>query len=164
MLSQGLVKEVTALFQAKQRQLYVAALAITRERGSAEDAVQDALLAVASLRRRPDKLEAYLFRTVRNKALHSVKRDRRFDTGVDLIEFLDVAHCSEEQKILATQVTQQLSELDEDPRQVIIMKLFADLTFNEIAAITANSPNTVASWYRRGIEQLRETLSELHAQ
>lgn len=163
MLSPGLIEEVTALFESQQRQLYVAALAVTRERSSAEDAVQDALLAVASLSERPEQLDAYLFRTVRNKALHSVKQGRRFEHRANQSDFLDVEHCSEEQKILAAQVTQQLGELDENPRQVIIMKLFADLTFNEIAAITANSPNTVASWYRRGLQQLREALSELHA-
>ncbi len=161
MPAKGLFKEITALFESKQRQLYVAALAITRERTSAEDAVHDALMAVASLATRPDNCEAYLFRTVRNKALHNNKQNNRFDHNVDPSDLLNVVNCSEDQKILASQVVNFLSMLGENPRQVIIMKLFADLTFNEIAEIMVSSPNTVASWYRRGLNDLKEQFNEL---
>ena len=162
MLSTSLINEVTAVFESRQRQLYIAALSVTRERSSAEDAVQDALIAIAALQTRPTDLEAYFFRTVRNKALHSVKQNNRFDRSMDPTEFLDVKDCSEDQKILAAQVAEYLVKLEENTRQVIIMKLFADLTFAEIAEIMASSPNTVASWYRRGISRLKEQLNELH--
>lgn len=162
MLSKSLIKEVAILFESRRRQLYVAALAITRDRDSAEDAVHDALLAIAALEVEPIDLESYLFRTVRNKALHGVKRDKRIDRNIDPADFLDVEECSEEERVFATEVTKYLDALEENPRQVIVMKLFADLTFNEIAEIMSTSPNTVASWYRRGLSKLKEQLYELH--
>ena len=161
MLSKNLVKEVGILFETRQRELYVAALAITRERDSAEDAVHDALLAIVTLEVAPTDLEAYLFRTVRNKALHGMKRDQRIDRTLDPVDFLNTEGCPEEQKQLATKVLKYLDVLEEHPRQVIVMKLFADLTFNEISKIMDSSPNTVASWYRRGLSKMKEQFYEL---
>ena len=161
MLSQNLVKEVGILFETRQRELYVAALAITRERDSAEDAVHDALLAIVTLEVAPTDLEAYLFRTVRNKALHGMKRDQRIDRTLDPVDFLNTEGCPVEQKQLATKVLKYLDVLEEHPRQVIVMKLFADLTFNEISKIMDSSPNTVASWYRRGLSKMKEQFYEL---
>lgn len=163
MLSKKLIKKIAVVFETRQRQLFVAALAITRERASAEDAVQDALLSTAALNVAPAELENYLFRTVRNKALHSVKRDRRIDRNVDPADFLDVADSSQEQRTFAAGVMTCLSELDENPRQVIVMKLFADFTFDDIAKIMDSSPNTVASWYRRGLRKMKEQMNEIHA-
>lgn len=160
MTSRTLMADVVNLFEKRQRQLYVAALAITRERSSAQDVVQDALLAVAELGHQPENLEAYLFRTVRNMALHRIKQQQRFTDSVSPGEFLDLQNCSPERQVLARQVLVQLDELDASQRQVLIMKLFADLTFDEIATITETSPNTVASWYRRGLNRLKEKLYE----
>ena len=148
------------LFESRQRELYLAALSVTRERGSAEDAVQDAIIAVASVQTQPDNLEAYLFRAVRNKALHHLDRIKRIDDTVDAADFLDLGNCSNESQILARQVVKRMDELSLEQRQVIIMKLFGDLTFDEIARITDTSLNTVASWYRRGLEKLREQIYE----
>ncbi len=164
MLSKSLIKKVATLFERRQRQLYVAALAITRDRDSAEDAVQDALLAVAALDVAPTDLESYLFRTVRNKALHGVTRDSRIDRNLDPADFLDVEDSPEEKRLFAIKVMNYLDVLEENPRQVVVMKLFADLTFSEIAEIMGSSPNTVASWYRRGLNKMKEQLDELYAQ
>lgn len=162
MSSNDLINELYAIFAQKQRQLYVAALAITRERSSAEDSVHDALVAMASLSEKPENLEAYLFRTVRNKALHVIKQRNRVDSNTDQDEFLDVEECSASQKIFVSQIAERMNKLDENSRQVLIMKLFADLTFKEIASIMQSPPNTIASWYRRGIEKLKEEVYEQH--
>lgn len=158
-----LINEIAILFEARQRQLYVAALAITRDRASAEDAVQDALLAIAALEIAPQDLENYFFRTVRNKALHGIKREQRIDRDANPADFLDVANSPEEQRLFAIKVMSYLDTLEENPRQVIVMKLFADFTFGEIAKIMDSSPNTVASWYRRGLNYMKEQLNEIHA-
>ena len=168
MTSNSLLKDLAKLFETNQRQLYVAALAITHDRGAAEDAVHDAMLAVSALQSTPRNLKAYLIRTIRNKALHSVKRakrtnsaqeyDNQLGNGSQLNNFLEISSQSPEQLILAAQVVQQLDSLEQNHQQVIVMKLFGDLTFEEIATITETSPNTIASWYRRGLKKLQENI------
>ena len=160
MSSQSLFEQLVCLFETHKRQLYVAALAITRERSSAEDAVQDAVLAISELKTNPLDLKAYLFRTVRNKALHCIKQSQRFKADTDASSVIDTNNCSAEQIVFASQVTEHLSTLDSNQQQVIIMKLFAGFTFQQIATITESSPNTVASWYRRGLKQLKEKIHE----
>ena len=156
----SLLKQLVKLFEAKQQQLYVAAISITRDRAAAEDVVLDAMLAVSKLSKAPDDLAAYLFRTVRNKALHSAKQAVRFTSDSELESFIDSKTQTPEQLLFSQQILNHLNELESNQRQVLIMKLFSDLTFEEIAEITASNPNTVASWYRRGLSKLKETIHE----
>ena len=160
MSKNSLLLNLVKLFETRKRQLYVAAISITKDRGAAEDAVQDALLTVSALKEEPDDLAAYLFRAVRNKALHSTKQSQRFTTETEFSEFVDYSSQSPEQQVLTSQIMKQLHTLKQDQQQVLIMKLFAGLTFEEISEITGCSINTVASWYRRGIAKLKENFSE----
>jgi DNA-directed RNA polymerase specialized sigma24 family protein len=61
------------LFRIYQHEFFVAALSITRNGSAAEDVVYDALLAVATLATPPENLKTYVYRAIRNKALHQKK-------------------------------------------------------------------------------------------
>jgi DNA-directed RNA polymerase specialized sigma24 family protein len=62
--------QLERLFRIYQHEFFVAALSITRNGSAAEDVVYDALLAVATLATPPENLKAYVYRAIRNKALH----------------------------------------------------------------------------------------------
>lgn len=51
-----------------------------------------------------------------------------------------------------------LAALPEEPRTIVTLHLFEDLTFREVADIVARPPNTVATIYYRALDQLRRTL------
>jgi RNA polymerase sigma-70 factor (ECF subfamily) len=53
-----------------------------------------------------------------------------------------------------------LASLPSEQRDVLALKLDAGLTFEEIAAALAMSPNTAASRYRYALEKLRAFLKE----
>jgi RNA polymerase sigma-70 factor (ECF subfamily) len=149
------------LFASQHKHLFIAALSITRNRASAEDCVHDALLAVAEIETELDDIEAYLFRVVRNKAIHRAGHSARYENEVEDQDFIASESITPESKAFMDQVKQHISFLDMNYQQVLIMKLFTDLTFIEIAKITEHSPNTVASWYRRGLTQLKERINEI---
>ena len=152
------MKPLERVFLEHQRRLFASALAITRNRAAAEDAVHEALVAVATLGKAPDDMAAYLFRVVRNKALHSIRRENRH---VELVEdYLETAPGDAGQATLVAQVKQHMGSLSQDEQQVLILKLFEDLTFDEIAGVLDASPNTVASWYRRGLAKLKALIGE----
>ena len=155
-----LLDQLSELFESKQKQLYITAMAITKDRARAEDVVLDALLAVGELKQEPHDLAAYLFRVVRNKALHANKQAARFSDEPSFDHSIDVSSQSAEQQVFTRQILQQLETLEHNQQQVLIMKLFGGLTFDEIAKITENSPNTVGSWYRRGLMQLKVKIHE----
>ena len=56
---------------------------------------------------------------------------------------------------LPARLVQSLTALPDEQREVIILKVFQDLSFKEIAAVCGLSINTAASRYRYGLEKLR---------
>jgi len=148
------------IFGKRNMELYLVAISITRDPSSAEDCVHDALVSVAELKQDIDDLEPYLFRVVRNKAIRCAQKFAKTDNSDVIREYLVSKSDSFESMRLIDQIKAHIGTLDFDHQQILTMKLFSDLTFDEIAKITENSPNTVASWYRRGLKQLQERIDE----
>ena len=48
-----------------------------------------------------------------------------------------------------------LQMLSPDEHETIVLKIYSDLTFQQIADLRQVPLPTVASWYRRGIDKLR---------
>lgn len=57
-------------------------------------------------------------------------------------------------------VVRTLSQLPREQAEVVVLKIWHDLTFAEIGAALGISPNTAASRYRYGIEKLRGVWQE----
>lgn len=152
--------ELDEIFGRRNLDLYLAAVAITRDPNSAEDCVHDSLVAVAEFSGKIEELEPYLFKVVRNKAIHCVKQVAKTDSSSEIKDYLVASSNSCETERLMDQIKLHIGSLSFNHQQVILMKLFSDLTFDEIAKIVEESPNTVASWYRRGVEQLQRRIHE----
>jgi RNA polymerase sigma-70 factor (ECF subfamily) len=52
-------------------------------------------------------------------------------------------------------VAAALARIPDEQREVIVLRIFEGLSFREIAAVSGQSINTVASRYRYGIEKMR---------
>ncbi|WP_395372879.1 RNA polymerase sigma factor [Marinicella sp. W31] len=152
------IKKLGKIFQKYQSQLYVVAITITKNRVYAEDAVHEALIAVAETSTRPKNLKAYLFKVVRTKAFYILKKSKTADINLESI--LDFECVSGEDQYLYKQIIEQVNQLDFESQQAITMKLLSGLTFKEIAETTDTSINTIASRYRRGLASIKEKLNE----
>jgi RNA polymerase sigma-70 factor (ECF subfamily) len=53
-----------------------------------------------------------------------------------------------------------LRELPAEQSELLVMKVWGELTFSQIAAALETSPNTAASRYRYALAKLREALAE----
>ena len=53
-----------------------------------------------------------------------------------------------------------LASLPAEQREIVILKLYHGMTFEEIGALVEISPNTAASRYRYGLEKLRKGFSK----
>ncbi len=155
--------QLERLFSSHHREFFVAALSITRNGAAAEDVVHDALLAVAASQTKPDNLKAYVFRVIRNKALLHIRQAKRIDDSGLVLDYIDsdsLAALNPEEKIFISQALEKIATLDAQQQQVLFLKIFADLTFKEIADVMDSPMNTVSSWYRRGLQHLQEMLNE----
>lgn len=150
------------VYRDHRQQLFTCALAITRRRDRAEDAIQEAFHRLFSLSSQPRHLKAYVFRTVRNAAIDQVRRGA--PPALELNEFIfdskpgprDAAAENEFQG----RVAEGLLTLSENEREVIVQHVYGELTFREIAQVREAAVGTVVSWYRRGMKRLRARLED----
>ncbi len=148
-------EELRACYTEHHRRLYLVALAVTLDRQKAEDAVHDALLRLLRRDHRPNDMTAYVIRAVRNAAIDIVRRGRREEPMKQ--EFL-VATGDVSDTMTPQMLNRAFDQLHRRERETILLRLYAGMTFQEIADLRRRSINTVSAWYRRGIEKVRAAL------
>ena len=152
------------LFDLTAARLLRYAQTLTRSRDDAEDAVQAAIVRVA---RNPRSLAvvqmpwAYLLKIVRNETLRLMARQR---PSLELIDGHAVSPPAESSIFFLEQqaeVQAALRKLPAEQAEVVVLKIWEELTFQEIATVTGESPNTVASRYRYALTKLECSLKRL---
>jgi len=131
----------------------------TRSAADAEDVVQEAFVRFWRKQHRIDN-RALLYATVRSIALDFLRRNRRreqreaaFGEGEQSIQ-PEFQVEDESQQPLAAAV----AILPNDQREVLVLKIWNDLTFAEIGSVLGISQNTAASRYRYALAALKKTL------
>ena len=149
--------EVELLYQQHGRVLLLFALAVTGDHGRAQDAVHRVFLKMleqGNLRRVAD-VKAYLFVCVRNAVLNDTKAQQRSVLLDEESAWFDPPH---RDYIAELNLRRALCALPEDQRQVVILHVWGELTFLQIAEILGISSNTAASRYRYALAKLRESM------
>lgn len=130
----------------------------TRRECDAEDVLQEAI--VESWQRAkgmPD--DALVFATIRRRSIDlarsSTKRAAREETQQPEEPWFELEVESREKQRL---IENAVNALPTNYREVISLKIWGGLTFQEIADLTGIPLNTAASRYRYAIEELRENL------
>lgn len=156
----GLNGTFERFYREHRQELFTYALAITRCAARAEDAVQEAFCRLYRLAPAPDELKAYAFRTVRNAALDIARRP--WPAAAIDESIFDPApgppHDAAGRE-LAQRAAAALKSLGDEEREAIVLHLYGDMTFREIAELCATPLGTVTARYQRGLEKLR-TLME----
>ena|SRR5688572_11022174 len=126
---------------------------------AAEEAVQEAFVNVArALRRQPPPVVsyAYLLVAVRNAAFTALRTRRRHPEHPELLIEREAPGATVEEQMI---VSRALAALPPEQREVMYLKVFEGLTFQEIADCCGISINTAASRYRYAIATLRRALA-----
>jgi len=147
--------EVRRLYERHGAALLAYACAFLRDLSYAEDVVQQVFL---RLLRDPVTIACppvgYLFRAVRNGALNHIRgRSREVELSREG-QWLESPSGSAE---TAMALQSALQALPEEQREVIVLRIWGQLTFEEAAAVIGISPNTAASRYRYGLAKLKDT-------
>ena len=156
---------LSGLFDLTAHRLVRFATTITRNQHDAEDAVQAALLKVAD---RPNLLHDasqpwhYLLQIVRNEALGILRRNKRWtknDGLLDLITRVGVDELEREDEHRAVWLALRL--LPNEQSEVVVLKIWEEMTFAEVAEVLSISPSTAASRYRYAINKLNKHLQPI---
>jgi RNA polymerase sigma-70 factor (ECF subfamily) len=151
--------EIESLYRQHAPALLLFALAITGERGRAQDVVHQVFLNLidkGGLSRAVEK-KAYLFACVRNAAFNEGKlRGRTTPLDRDLVSAWfsppDRDYMGEQN------LRRALGALPDDQREVIVLHIWGELTFSQIGELLGISSNTVASRYRYALGKLRDSM------
>ena len=132
-------------------------------RGDAEDLVQDAFIRFWRSRNKVHQPAAYLFASLRRCALDWHRRRRRQLRREEHVarqkdEPLFVTALEHDERRMAIEAA--LRELPAEQSEVLVMKIWGELSFPQIAEALDISPNTAASRYRYALAKLREVLAE----
>jgi RNA polymerase sigma-70 factor (ECF subfamily) len=144
--------ELRKLYERHSRGLLAYACSFVASYASAEDVVH---LIFARLLRGDIEIKGspvpYLYRAVRNAALNDIRKRNR---EVDLDEgWLDSPPGMGQTGL---ELQSALRELPEEQREIILLHVWGQMSFEEAATALGISPNTAASRYRYGLSKLRE--------
>ena len=161
------MRELLETTYSEHRQsLFTLALSITRCRQQAEDAVHSAFERLCRRSGTPDgDVTGYVFATVRNTARDLVRTDRRIHSKYESIfngKSQSLSTSDADERVLTEErdelLRNAIDELSVDEREVVVLKTFSSLTFDDIGGILGMPPKTVATRYRRALIRLEEKL------
>src|SRR5450432_3976481 len=161
--------EIERLYDGHAQPLFAFLLNFTRNDADTRDLLQEIFVKLA---REPKLLDgvraerAFLIRLAHNAAIDLMRRrgtrDRTKENFAAEIISPFAPTRDPDEKVFREELSIALGELPEDQRAVVHLKLWGELTFEEIATALEIPPNTAASRYRYGLDKLRGRLRPLY--
>jgi len=154
--------------------IYTAVYMLVKDKYIAEDIFQEAFLKIIKTMRsgkyaEQGKFLPWAIRVAHNLCMDHFRRTRRdipitFADGRDISDIIPLMVGSPadnmERKQTNLGVRQLIELLPEDQREVIVLRMYGDLSFKEIADITSVSINTALGRMRYGLINLRKMITE----
>jgi len=142
-----------ALYQALAAKLLLYGRALGLSHAEAEDVLHEVFTGLLRVSQWPTQPENYLVRAVRNRALnHRRSFLRRLTREFESRCWFE----REPDEGPSERAAMRLLEgLPAEQREVIVLKIWHERTFEEIGELLGVSPNTAAGRYRYGLQKLR---------
>ncbi len=147
--------EIRRLYQQHGSALLGYARAVLNDHPEAEDVLHEVFLKLVRDKISPNDPAPYLFRAVRNACLNFRRHDSRNVAITDQDSWFET---TDENRDLVRSLQIAIQDVPEDQREIIIMHVWGEMTFDQIARVLDISPNTAASRYRYGLTKLRSVM------
>lgn len=168
---EGAIAELLERYKSK---FYTAAYLLVKDRYIAEDLFQEACIKIINSIRagkynEDGKFLPWALRITRNLCFDYLRVAKRttkvtLPDGQDIFELLDMGDTNIEDNIIRAQsgdkVKRMLEEIPYEQREVIVLRLFGNLSFKEIAEMTEVGINTALGRMRYGLLNLRRMMEE----
>ena len=161
----GSPEALTRIYEKYLNPMLTLAVGLLNNTAEAEDVVHDVFVSFARSARDfrvRGSLGGYLATSVVNRVRDHRRRLRR-QLGRDARCCVSTEPAGPEQKVIFTEqaarLNQAVTELPEEQREVILLRLMAGMKFRDIAKLQQTSVNTVQGRYRYGLDKLRSLLN-----
>jgi RNA polymerase sigma-70 factor (ECF subfamily) len=132
---------------------------------AADDCVQEALIELARQKSVPENLRAWLYRVVKNRAINVARgARRRRERELHVAEqragssSTPIGAVDRPARWDAVDVMEALDRLTPDERELVVMRIWGGLNYEEIAAALCMSISSVHRKYHRALITLRQLL------
>lgn len=162
----------TLVYRYKDK-IYTSIYMLVKDKYIAEDIFQEAFLKMIKTMREgryaeQGKFLPWAIRVAHNLCMDHFRRVRQhvpvtFPDGSDISGLLpseETASDKMEKRQVHGSVRQLIEQLPEEQREVIILRMYGDLSFKEIADITSVSINTALGRMRYGLLNLRKMIQD----
>jgi RNA polymerase sigma-70 factor (ECF subfamily) len=161
--------ELQRIYDEHANGLYAFLVNFTRDEEDTRDVLQEMFIRLArqpELLRQARNERAFLIGLAHNAAIDLMRRRGTREKyhelfGAEPVSAFAVTGNPDELAFRAA-VSEALGELPPEQRAVIHLKLWEELTFEQIAEALAIPANTAASRYRYGLDKMRERLRPLY--
>ncbi len=144
------------LYRAKAPELILYGRALGLSHSEAEDVVQETFVALMQRAEEPELPEHYCMRAFRNRALNCRRSLwRRLAREWESQRWFER---SPEESPVEREAMRCLATLPPEQREVIVLKIWHEYTFEQIGDLLEISPNTAAGRYRYGLQKLKACL------
>ncbi|MCU0443023.1 MAG: sigma-70 family RNA polymerase sigma factor [Bacteroidia bacterium] len=171
---QGNESCLEVLIKRHQRNIFTAIYLLVKNRSLAEDIFQETFIKIIHTIRsdkynEEGKFAPWAARIARNLAIDYLRKLKRDVTitdseGNDIFNFITIAEESNEDRMIRNQsenmVRQMVKRLPEEQREVLIMRQWGNMSFQEIADATGVSINTALGRMRYALNNLRKMMDQ----
>jgi RNA polymerase sigma factor (sigma-70 family) len=171
---QGHQKSLEALINRHKDKIFTSIYMLVKDKYLAEDLFQETFLKMIRTMQQngyseQGKFLPWALRVAHNLCMDHFRKTRKeipitTDDGRDIMHLLPFATESAGEKLEKIQVNQSvrklIEELPEEQREVVVLRIYGDLSFKEIADLTSVSINTALGRMRYGLINLRKLINE----
>ncbi len=171
-IQQGDREGLKQIYEAYIAFIYSVIFDILKNKESAEDVTSEFFIKlwnVAGQYKFGGKHRAYLATIAHNMAIDYIRKNRHEQTVEEIQDTVDAGAATtigaksesvEEAVIGNLSMKEAISTLKENEQQILNMKIFGEMTFQEITDVLQIPMGTVTWRYRTAIEKLKKTLSK----
>lgn len=127
---------------------------------SPDDALQEALIELLRQNPAPDHPAAWLFKTIRHRAMNLARGERRrSEHHRQASQQRDEWFCDDKGLGLSSEELQEaLAQLSDLEREIVVARIWGELPFERIAELVGSSSSTVHRRYRGALLRLQAML------
>jgi len=154
------------LYEQLGDQIYRYVYSQLKSQADAADVVQEVFVRLVKSHRalgRAENLKGYVFATARNEVIRWVQKRKPTNlssVAEDLTDEIPGTGSFTNNIEGSDWIKNTLDQLEVIDREIVQLKIFSQLTFEEVAIAMKLKPSNVASRYRRAINKLEQRLSD----
>lgn len=160
--------ELERLYDEHADALFAFLLNVTRDESDTRDLMQEVFVKLARQPALPVNLDnerAFLIRLSHNAAIDLARRRgarAKYQGAFAEDQPIFSQSGDPDEAAFRQELDRALADLPAEQRTVVHLKLWEQMTFEQIAEALSISPNTAASRYRYGLDKMRERLRPLY--